>query len=157
MSDTVERVLAAHRFLDGMPEGTVELIAGCAQLDSFEPGQRLLAEGEPAGTLFLVHHGRVGIEVHQSEGIITIETVGPGQIVGLSWASPPFRWQFDARALEPVSVVAVDVDRLRTELRRRPDIGVVVLERLASLFVDRLQETRLRVLDLHALGDDRPR
>ena len=157
MSDTVERVLAAHRFLDGVPEGTVELIAGCAQLDSFEPGQRLVAEGEPAGTLFLVHHGRVAIEVHQSGGIITIETVGPGQIVGLSWASPPFRWQFDARAFEPVSVVAVDVDRLRAEFRRRPDIGIAVLERLASLLVDRLQETRLRVLDLHALGDDLPR
>lgn len=154
MSGTVERILASHPFVVGMPSGTVELVAGCARLETFETGDLLLREGEPADTLLLLHHGRVAVESHRAVGSLSVGTVGPGHLVGLSWAAPPYRWQFDARALEPVSAVVVDVHRLRTELAHHPEIGVALLDRMTQRLVDRLQSTRLQLLDLHALGDD---
>ena len=158
MSRTVERILGAHPFLAGLPPGTAALVAGCARLAAFEPGELLTAEGEPADTLLLIHLGRVAVEAHRpAGGDLWIETVGPGHLVGLSWAAPPFRWQFDARALEPVSAVAVDVRRLRAELGRHPDIGFALLDRMTERLVDRLQATRLRLLDLHDLGHDAAR
>ena len=153
MSRTVERILGDHPFLAGLPPGTVSLVAGCARLATFEPGELLTAEGGPADTLLLIHLGRVAVEAHRpAGGALWVETVGPGHLVGLSWAAPPFRWQFDARALEPVSAVAVDVRRLRDQLGRHPDIGVALLDRMTGRLVDRLQTTRLRLLDLHDLG-----
>jgi len=158
VSHTVETVLRSHPFLAGLPEGTTELIAACSSLATFEPGQLLLSEGEAADTVFLLHHGQVAVEVHRpAGGSLWIETVGSGHLVGLSWASSPFRWQFDARALEPVSAVAIDVGELRAGLGRHPDLGFALLDRLMGRLVDRLQSTRLRLLDLHALGDDQPR
>ncbi|MGO8873515.1 MAG: Crp/Fnr family transcriptional regulator [Acidimicrobiales bacterium] len=158
MTDSVTEDLHSHGFLAGLPEGTVELIAGCARWAHFDTGQLVLREGEAADTLHLVHRGRVVVEVHQpGDRALSIETVGPGHVVGISWVSPPYRWQFDARALEPVTTVAVDVEELRDELGRQPAIGFALLDRVASVLADRLQSTRVRLLDLHQLGDDRPR
>jgi CRP-like cAMP-binding protein len=158
VSESVAEDLRAHAFLAGLPEGTVDIIAGCARWATFDTGQLLLREGEPADTLHLVHRGRVVIEMHQpGDGGLSIETVGAGHVVGISWVSPPYRWQFDARALEPVTTMAVDVGQLRAELGRRPALGFALLDRLASVLAERLQSTRIRVLDLHRLDDDRPR
>ncbi len=155
MTETVEGILGDHAFLSGLPEGTVELIAGCARRVEVQPDGYVLREGEATDTLYLVQRGRVAIEVHQpGHGGVAIETVGPGSTVGLSWISPPFRWQFDARAVDEVTLVAIDVARLRAEFERNPVIGYAVLDRLAARLVDRLQATRLQLLDLHGLGHD---
>jgi len=158
MIESLHEALAGHEVLTGQPEGAVELVAQCARWATFETGQFLLREGEVADTLHLVFSGRVVIEVHQPGGeSLSIETVGPGHMVGLSWVSPPYRWHFDARALEPVTTAAIDSECLRTQLEQDPAIGFAILDRLASTLVERLQATRVRLLDLHGLGDDRRR
>ena len=106
---TTDELLREHRFLAGVSRGTLALLSESARIVSFDPGALLLREGEDAGTLFLVTRGRVAIEIHApSVGPIVIDTVEPGHVVGLSWMAAPFRWQFDARALEPVEAVAID-------------------------------------------------
>ena len=61
MSGTREQILASHPFLAGLPEGTTELVAGCSHLVSFEPGRLLVAEGDEADTLYLIHQGLVSV------------------------------------------------------------------------------------------------
>lgn len=34
-------------------------------------------------------------------------------LVGWSWLIPPRRWQFDARAVEPTTLIEIDADALR--------------------------------------------
>ena len=53
-----------------------------------------------------------------------IETVGPGGAVGWSWLFPPYRWHFDARALDPVGAVAVDAACLRAKADADPALGL---------------------------------
>ena len=102
------------------------------------------------------HRGRVSTEIHgPGHGRHILDTVGPGQTVGLSWAAPPFRCQFDARALEPVAAVAVGSDCLRARLGENPAVGYALLERLASVLIGRLQVARVRLLDLHGNDSDR--
>ena len=106
---TTDDLLREHRFLAGVSRGTLALLSESAKIVRFDPGALLLREGEDAGTIFLVTRGRVAIEIHApSVGPIVIDTVEPGHVVGLSWMAAPFRWQFDARALEPVEAVAID-------------------------------------------------
>jgi len=155
---SLEQVIADHPFVVGLPEGTPELIARCARWATFPTGEFLLGEGEEADTLHLVEQGRVAVEIHMpSRENVVIETVDAGHVVGLSWMAPPFRWHFDVRALTPVSTVAVDRDELRTQLGRHPDIGYALLDRLNSVLLERLQATRVRLLDLYRLGVDGPR
>jgi len=101
------------------------------------------------------HRGRVSIEIHgPGHGRHILDTVGPGRTVGRSWAAPPFRCQFDARALEPVAAVAVS-NCLRARLGENPAVGYALLDRLASVLIGRLQVARVRLLDLHGNDSDR--
>jgi CRP-like cAMP-binding protein len=149
-SDPLTELLASARLVEGLPVGAPDVLARCGRLATFDVGGLLLREGEPAETLHLILEGRVGIEVHRpGHGSRQLETIGPGQLVGLSWLSPPARCAFDARALEPVTSVAIDVAKLRVELERDPALGSALYERILSELVSRLQTTRIRLLDLY--------
>jgi len=150
----VEAQVARHPFLAGLPAGTAELVAAFARPVSFEAGALLLREAEVADTLFLIEEGRVAIEIHgPGRGGLVIDSVGPGGVVGFSWMSPPFRWQFDARALERVRAIAVDAEGLRGRLDVHPEIGYALIERLSWVLLGGLQATRVRLLDLYDGGE----
>ncbi len=78
-----------------------------------------------------------------------IETLGPGEVVGWSWLFPPYRWHFDAVALEPVRAVALDGLCLHAKCEENPRLGFDLTRRFAGVLVDRLQATRLRLLDMY--------
>jgi CRP/FNR family transcriptional regulator, cyclic AMP receptor protein len=148
---TTDELLREHGFLAGLSRGTLAVLSESASIVRFDPGALLLREGEDAGTLFLVTRGRVSIEIHApSRGPIVIDTVEPGNVVGLSWVAAPFRWQFDARALEPVEAVAIDTEHLREDLAVHPEAATELHRRLAAVVLARLQATRIRLLDLYA-------
>jgi CRP/FNR family cyclic AMP-dependent transcriptional regulator len=148
---TTDELLREHGFLVGVSRGTLALLSEAARIVSFDPGALLFREGEDAGTIYLVTRGRVAIEIHApSLGPIGIDTVEPGHVVGLSWMAAPFRWQFDARALEPVEAVAIDTQHLRERLAVHPEAAAELHQRLSAVLLARLQATRIRLLDLYA-------
>lgn len=150
MTVPVADLVSSHPLLAGLPGDAVAEVAGCARNVAFRPGALLLAEGDQADTFYLVRRGRVAIEVHSpGRGAIVIETVGPGGSVGWSWLIPPYRWQFDARATEPVGAVAVDGACLRAKADADPALGYALVQRVAGVLLGRLQSTRLRLLDLY--------
>ncbi|MDE3086840.1 MAG: cyclic nucleotide-binding domain-containing protein [Acidobacteriota bacterium] len=150
MRRDVAEVVTAHPLLSGLPAPIIEELAGCARNVAFEAGALLLVEGSPADTFYLLRRGRVAIEVRSPvRGPLVIETTGPGDVVGWSWMVPPYRSQFDARALEPVGAVALDAVCLRTKAAADPSVGYLLLQRVSAVLIDRLQATRLRLLDLY--------
>jgi CRP/FNR family transcriptional regulator, cyclic AMP receptor protein len=151
----IAELVASHPLLTSLPGDTVTQVAGCARNVAFAPGELLLAEGGPADTLFLVRRGRVAIEIRAPErGPIVIETVGPGGTVGWSWLVPPHRWQFDARAVGPVGVIAVDATCLRAKADIDDAFGHQLMTRVAAVLLQRLQATRIRLLDLYGSDCD---
>jgi CRP-like cAMP-binding protein len=148
---TMKRMLAEHGFLAGISARTVALLAKGARLENFGAGELLLREGEVADTVYLITEGRVAIEIHSpARGPLVIDTIEPGHIVGLSWVAPPFRWQFDARALTHVEAVALDAARLSEALALHPEAEAEIHRRLSTVLLSRLQATRIRLLDLYA-------
>ena len=153
MTEDIADLVAEHPLLAGLPGDAVALVAGCARNVAVAAGALLLEEGGPADTLFLLRRGRVALELHSPDrGRITVETVGPGDPVGWSWMFPPYRWHFDARALDPVGAVAVDATCLRRKAEADPAFGYALMQRVAAVILDRLQATRLRLLDLYGPG-----
>jgi CRP/FNR family transcriptional regulator, cyclic AMP receptor protein len=156
MITSLPALVSAHPLLAGLPGDAATSVARCAQNVSFKAGELLLAESDPANTLYLLRRGRVAIEVHSpGRGPIVIETVGPGGVVGWSWLVPPYRWHFDARAVEAVGAVAVDGACLRDKAEADPVLGYALMKRVAAVLLERLQMTRLRLLDLYGTGSAR--
>jgi CRP-like cAMP-binding protein len=150
MTKGLAKLVADHPLLAGLPGDAVASVAGCARNIALDPGVLLLEEGDAADTLYLVRRGHVAIEVYApGRGPIVIETVGPGAAVGWSWLVPPYRWHFDARATDEVGAIAVDGACLRQKAESDPALGYALMKRVATVLLDRLQMTRLRLLDLY--------
>jgi CRP/FNR family transcriptional regulator, cyclic AMP receptor protein len=147
---TIEQLLAEAPAFNGMLPEHLELIAGCAQNRVFEDGDYLMREGDPADTFFVIRHGRVAMEIFVPQrGAVSIETIDDGDLLGWSWLVPPFRDHLDARALGTVHVVAFDAACLRGKSDTDPVLGYELMRRFIPVIVERLQATRVRLLDVY--------
>jgi CRP-like cAMP-binding protein len=154
MTTAIRDLIEHHSFMAGLSEASLDLVVGCAKNVAFAPGVSLCVEGESADTFYLLRRGRVSIDVHApGRGSIVIETVGPGDVVGWSWLVPPFRWTFDARAIDDGGGIAIDGACLRAKAMNDPSLGFELLSRVSVTLLARLQSTRVRLLDLY--GDQR--
>ena len=143
-------LIAEHDLFAGLARSTVSLLGGCARNEVYAAGERLFSEGEPADCFWLIRHGRVAIEVASAGvGQVIIETVGAGDVVGWSWLVPPYKWHFDAVAQTRTRTTVFDVRCVRTKLDADPGLGYELMSRFLPIVVDRLQATRLRLLDLY--------
>jgi len=136
-------------FADLEPEH-LELIAGCAKNVGFEADERLFKEGDEANSFYLVRHGLVALEQYvPNRGMLTVETVGPGEIAGWSWLVPPYRWQLGARAVEPTRAVEFDGACLRGKCADDPELGYLLLTRISAALVQVLSSARLQLADVY--------
>jgi CRP-like cAMP-binding protein len=144
------RIVREHPFFADLDESFCDLVAGCASNAVFREGQHLFHQGEPADRLFLIRHGRVGLETSApGRGGVAFQTLAPGEIVGVSWLVPPYRWSYDARAAEPVRAIALDAACLRAKIEADHDLGYELMKRFVPVLVERLQGTRLQILDVY--------
>jgi CRP/FNR family transcriptional regulator, cyclic AMP receptor protein len=143
-------VLSDHPFFAGMDPNFVARLSAMAVDRAYETGDELFREGEPATDFLSIFSGKVALELATAERPrLTIETVGPGDVLGWSWLSPPYRWRFDARALKATRALSLDATRLRAELEARPEDGYRFLLRLLPTIGERLEMARVQILDVH--------
>ena len=114
----------------------------------------LFREGDPADTFYLVRHGSVALETFvPARGAVTIETVEAGEVSAGRGSSPPYRWHFDARALDRRARHRVRRRLPARQVRRGPARSATTLmSRFAQVLIERLQWTRLRLLDVYGDG-----
>ena len=151
---TLAEVLTTVPFFDGLSSVELETIAGCGHNVTFAAGQQLFREGDAADTFYVVRHGSVALETFvPPRGGMMIETIESGEVIGWSWLFDPYRWHFDARALTAVRATAFDGACLRGKCEADPALGYVLMSRFAQVLIERLQWTRLRLLDLYGDGN----
>jgi CRP/FNR family cyclic AMP-dependent transcriptional regulator len=78
-----------------------------------------------------------------------VSTLSAGEIVGASWLVPPYRWTFDARAVELTRAIGMDAQCLRGKCEADHDLGYALMKRFLPIFVKRLEATRLQLLDVY--------
>jgi CRP/FNR family transcriptional regulator, cyclic AMP receptor protein len=153
---TIPDLLAEQADLAGLPDADLELIAGCATNVVFKAGETLAREGEPAETFFVVRAGQVALDVAApGAGPLRLLTLGPGELVGWSWLIPPHRWSSDVVAVAEVHAVLIDAACLRGKCEADPALGYRLMQRFAHITAERLQSTRLQLLDLYEARDAR--
>ena len=146
----LDRILREHRFFAGLDEESCGVVCGCAKNVRFEAGEYLFRAGESADQFYLLRHGRVALEVAApGRGAVTFQTVGEGEVVGVSWLIPPYRWTYDAKATDLVRAIAMDASCLRRKCEADHDLGYEMMKRFVPVLVDRLQNTRLQILDIY--------
>jgi CRP/FNR family cyclic AMP-dependent transcriptional regulator len=146
----LERIVREHPFFAGLQETFLSLVCGCAKNVVFEAGQYLFHEGESADWFYLLRHGRVALQVTApGRGAVTFQTMAEREIVGLSWLIPPYRWTYDAKAIDLTRAIAMDATCLREKCEADHDLGYEMMKRFMPVLIQRLQATRLQILDVY--------
>jgi CRP-like cAMP-binding protein len=131
-------------------------VAEIARSVSFTSGQQIFGEGRTADHCWLIRAGRVELRAHRPGAPITsVQTLGPGDVLGWSWAIPPYRWTLDAVAASEVTAVELDADPLRRLCEQDPSLGYLLTRALLATLRDRLHATRARLLDLYGSPRER--
>jgi CRP/FNR family cyclic AMP-dependent transcriptional regulator len=148
--ENLGRILAEHPFLRGLESRHIDLLTGCASNVVFQPGEFIFREGEEANVFYFIRHGRVLVETFiPHKGPVGIRSREPGEVFGWSWLIPPYRWHFDARAVELTRAIAIDGKCLRDKCEDDHDLGYQIMKRFALIIAERLEATRLQLMDVY--------
>lgn len=149
----LEKMLAAHPFFQGFDPKHIDYLGGCASEMSFVADAYLFREGEPAGQFFIVERGLIALETYAPQrGQLLIETLGEGEVVGWSWLFPLARWHFSGRAVRDMRVAVLDAACVRAQMEQDTAFGYVLMKRFSQVIAQRLQATRLQLLDVYKVG-----
>ena len=150
MIQTLEGIVSEHPFFKGLEEQHIQLIVGCAKNVRFDEGEIVFHEGDPAEQFYFSREGLVAVELMiPQRGFATLQTVSEGEVLGWSWLLAPYRWRFGARTLQPTRALAFDGKCLRGKCEEDHDLGYELLKRFTNVVTERLEATRLQLLDLY--------
>lgn len=148
--------LAAHRdhpFLRTLSDAQLERLQPCAREVQYRENAFVFREGAEADMLYLLRSGLVALEQHvPTQGVVTVESLRAGDILGLSWLFPAHRWTLDARCVEPVQAIALGADCLREQMKEDHALGRELLTHVVQALYQRLVRVRLQRLDVYKAG-----
>ena len=151
---TLADELAEHPFFAELPADYIGIIAGCGQNEVFKAGAVIAEEGSEANEFYIVRKGRIAIQVHAAPGgTALLQTLDGGDVLGWSWLFPPYRWSFEARAVQDVHAIKLDGACLREKCKIDPRMGYDLMKRFSRIMTRRLEATRLQLLDLYGKVD----
>ncbi|HVO41106.1 MAG TPA: cyclic nucleotide-binding domain-containing protein [Aggregatilineales bacterium] len=149
----LQPLIEQQPFFKGLSPEFMKPIVACASTASHGVDSYVFHEGREANHFYIVTKGKVALEVFvPGRGPITVDTIETDDALGWSWLFPPYQWVFSARVLEPVDVLVFDGECLRAECDRNHDLGYELTKRFARVMQDRLQATRLQLIDLYGAG-----
>ena len=148
-NQNIWKQIVAHPFLFGMSPQHLKMLSRYATQKEFKAGEIIFRAGESAHGFFLVETGRIGLEGSVMEhGPITTDIVHAGEPLGWSWLFPPYRWHFDARAIEPTTAIFFDGDILRQHYNEDLTFAQDLSQRICKVMAHRLQTARRKLVEI---------
>lgn len=146
----LSEILRTHPFVNDLSEQHLQTLISCVTNVRFSEGSYIFHEGEEADKFYLIRDGRVALEIHAGKkGIIRVQTIGPGEVLGWSWLISPYRWHYDACVVEDVHALTFDGKCLRTKCETDHNFGYEMLKRFSQVLEQNLKATRMQLLDIY--------
>ena len=105
--------------------------------------------GRPTSFIWSVT-AAIALEIHApGRAPIIVATLGAGEVLDGSWLVPPYRWAFDARAVELTRLLGVNAKCLRDKCEADHDLGYELMKRFVGAMGEKLHAARLQALDVY--------
>lgn len=143
-------LLESVRFLHDIPETYLEPIAAISQVREFPAGAVLFREGQDHSSIYLIVEGAVALEVRVvGQSTRRLQTVGEGELLGWSPLLSQAEMTATARALRDTRAVTIEAAQLIAQFEHNPRFGLEFIRRTAQALSQRLNATRLQLLDVY--------
>ncbi len=149
----LEDLRASSDLLARLDDHDFELFETMSTELELEPDERLFRENEEADRFFIITSGIIALEMTRpARPPVTVQTLGPGALLGLSWRLAPHRWMWSARAMTHAHLAVFDAAEMREACAADPELDRLMWEIVATQASERLHQTRIQLLDLYGKG-----
>ena len=150
MTQSLSQELETHPFVaDFRPEHKARLAALASKVH-FPADQVIFHEGDDYSVLYLPGEGMVALELEVPEHRLRVQTLYAGDVFDWSALLPHAGKHFQARALDAVTALAFEGDKLLESFKSDPEFGLAFMLRLMGVVSERLRATRLQLLDMYS-------
>lgn len=149
-------LLIAHPFLEGLDERHIAVLAPMASEVAFATDEIIFRIGDQADYFYLLLSGLVALEVPTPVRTFRIQTVGDGDELGWSTLLAPGSKQFQARCVDAARALAFEGTALRAACGEDPEFGYAILQRTLRTVAERLQMTRIQLIDMYKPVGNKP-
>lgn len=142
--ETTADLLRKFPFLEDLPEETLGDIAALTEEEHHPEGSVLFSEGKEAENFYLLLEGKVSLEKLVQLGTsgtprrATIGVISPWNPIGWSALVSPHVYTSSGVCMEPTRVLAIRGEDLNRYMRERPEVGLILIHRVAIIIRDRL-------------------
>ena len=135
---------------EDMADEHFEFLASIATAREADQGETLFRVNTPADRFFLVVSGTVALRISGAgKPPATIQTVGEGALLGLSWQIPPYRWQWTAETVTETRLAEFDANVVLSACEIDEGLDNAMLRVIARESGRRLHNVRMQLLDLY--------
>jgi toluene monooxygenase system ferredoxin subunit len=134
---------------EGLDRIHLTTLAKSAVEDRFSRDHVIFEQGKPADRLYILLDGRVAIRYKPYDGeMLLVTEVKPNSVFGWSSALGRPSYSSCAVCVEDSHAVSVRGDAIKSICEKYPETGVMILERLADVIAERLQNTHAHVIEM---------
>jgi len=148
--DTLLAVLHRHPFVEEFKDEHIEKLSTLAKEVEFKRDQVIFHEGDDFQDFYLIVRGRVALEIEAPDHTFRIQTLADGDELGWSAILMGRGKHFQARALQDVKALGFNGPQLLGACREDGSFGFALMYRMLGVVSERLQATRLQVLDMYS-------
>jgi CRP-like cAMP-binding protein len=146
----VRAMIRGHAFVAGFDPRHLDRLAAMAQEVRFDRDQVIFREGDEWPKFYLIVSGMIAVEMAAPDHTIRVQTLFAGDELGWSGLLPGRGKYFQARTLERVEALAFHGGELLAACRDDPEFGFAFVYRLLAVVAERLQATRLQIIDTYS-------
>jgi CRP-like cAMP-binding protein len=142
-------ILRSLEFFHDIAARHLEQLAEILQVVEFPARKTIFQENDRAKEVYFIVSGEVSLVICAPQvSCRQIATVRTGELMGWSPLLSRRRLSDTARTLTPVRAVVFDGAQLLDFCRQHPDFGFEFMRRAAGVLSERLDATRMQLLDL---------
>ena len=135
--------LARTEIFSELNQPDLMAIAEFCSEEIYQENDTILVEGQPAERMFVVERGKLALEKkiqigrHSTPRNATIGYIEPEKVAGFSTLTAPYVYSTSAVCIVPTRVIAINGSDLRLYLDEHPEVGLIVMNYLASVVAQR--------------------
>jgi CRP/FNR family cyclic AMP-dependent transcriptional regulator len=130
--------------LNGLDEEQRRQFKSLGSIENYDTGRAIFAEGAEARRLYIMERGQVAVTTQLVGRVRSpISIINAGHAFGWSALVPPYRYTASAAALLQSRVLAFEREALLSMMRENPQLGLTVMQNIASNFTTRLRTMKL--------------
>ena len=142
-------LLERHPLLVNLEPAQLARIAKAGEIESYNPGERIVADGTLGDALFLILSGQTAVH----RGSQTFATLAAGELFGEMSLVEPVARSASVTAMSPTFVFRLQHGALRTLISEDAQVASVLLVQIVKVLSERLRRANQMLSSVDLLAD----